>query len=515
MKTRKLRRYAIAIFLVLFGASFYSEERNNKFSSVTSIACEPVGKPLPYFHSKINYTAGVKLWERSCEDLSAEQELYDHNQLLKCSVDNKPFSHCSFKNIKLDRVDPNRYNIVEPGLSDSDQDGLFVHGLEFSVFSSYEKSSLFIRNLLDLERQQLPKRRNITDAKNWPILTKKFGVSVKNSLQNIKCDVEFTNTVILLYAYHTHSVWHLHEGLFRLWRTMKTSGALHKSNVTVIRIDKEKNIWSHREYLDVFKSVKWIHVSEVPVNSCFNDLIVVGYPQHMFDKVQRRNLDVIEYRAFMMAGLGVNEEKDCNSNLPQVTFISRRNRMHVSSWDDRVTPSGNRHIINEDTLVKSIEEKFSFQARAYSFEKMSKLDQVRIVCKSSILIGVHSGALLNTIWLKPGSLLLQTQVPGSEYGSHEIWKRPAILVHQGIGFFDMEQLAKNIGVYYKTVFSSLYRGPSKDIENCKIPLKKDLKFCFNAYKRERLVFTEGTDFTLGVEDVLQKIEIWVKTFKGF
>lgn len=142
-------------------------------------------------------------------------------------------------------------------------------------------------------------------------------------------------------------------------------------------------------------------------------------------------------------------------------------------------PCGDRHFLNEDELVKKISSMENITATAYSFEASSKQEQIKVSCRSDILNGVHSGGLLNTLWLKPGSLLLQIQVPGIEYGNHEIWKRPPLLVIQGIGYFDMEQLAENVGACYDTLYARGYDGPSDEVESCKFQVKNNAKFLEN------------------------------------
>jgi len=300
----------------------------------------------------------------------------------------------------------------------------------------------------------------------------------------------------------------MHEGLFRLWRTLWSNDLLHKS-IIVIQIDKEGDKWHHKEYLDAFKYVRWQKLTDVPMNSCFRKLHVVGYPQYMFDKVQADISEVKEYRSFMIKGLDIEESAKCYSKKIEVTFISRRNRRKAN--DGQKIPRGNRHLANEYDLIRRISSMKNINVNAYSFEALSKQEQVKVSCRSDILIGVHSGGLLNAIWLKPGSLLLQTQVPGVEYGSHEIWKRPPLLVIQAIHYFDMEQLAENVGAHYETLYASGYKGPSKEVESCKFQLRNDTKFlekCYNIFKEERSSFTAGTDFTIDSKILLAKIYNW-------
>lgn len=232
----------------------------------------------------------------------------------------------------------------------------------------------------------------------------------------------------------------------------------------------------------------------------------------MFDKSQAVVSDVREYRSFMMKGLDIKESVDCLSKKIEVTFISRRNRR--KAYEGEIVPRGDRYLLNEDELVKKMSSMENITAKAYSFESLSKQEQIKVSCRSDILIGVHSGGLLNTLWLKPGSLLLQTQVPGVEYGTREIWKRPPLLVIQGIGYFDMEQLAESVGAYYDNLYASGYHGPRKEVESCKLQAKFNTKFlekCYDIFKKERILYTAGTDFTIDANILLSKIYKWRET----
>ncbi len=480
----------------------------------TSFSCRPFSRSIPYFHTKVNISDGVKLWSEDCDQLSVEQRLVSPGQFIKCDADNKPFLDCKFVNVKLEDSDSDRAQIRERGLSIQDKDSLTFFELQFSAFMKvksrkFDDKPILIRNIIDLERQKLPKDRSKFLTDEWPILTKKFGIVLKNGSME-SCQSMFSEDVVIYYAYHTQNVWHLHEGLFRVWRTLRNNGLL-QDNITVIQIDKEGYAWNHKEYLEAFTGVHWLKLRDIPADSCFRKLHVVGYPQYMFDKVQADIFDVKEYRSFMMKGLGIKESVDCYSSKTEVTFISRRNRKKAS--DGQRVPLGDRHLRNEDVLINRISSIDNFSASAYSFEALSKQEQIRVSCRSDILVGVHSGGLLNVLWLKPGALLLQTQVPGVEYGSHEIWKRPPLLVVQGIGFFDMEQLAINVGARYETLYASGYDGPSKEVANCKFQLKNDIKFlerCYNIFKQERISYTDGTDFTVESEILLSKIFEWKK-----
>jgi hypothetical protein len=455
------------------------------------------------------------LWSEACNRLREEQLLSSPEQFTQCDTDNKPFLDCKFKNVRIEDLDINRLQKNERGLSVLDKDGLSFHKLQLSGFAKgkVEKSEanpILIRNIIDLERQQLPKERSKFQTKKWPILTKKFGLVLRTEPMD-SCSSIYSEDVIIFYAYHTQNVWHLHEGLFRIWRTMHSNGLLHKS-ITVtfssalpLRITSLAGMSGYQFYLITL-------LKDVPVNSCFRKLHVVGYPQYMFDKVQADISDVQAYRSFMMEGLDIKESIDCYSKKIEVTFISRRNRRNANTG--QTVPRGNRHLLNEDDLIKKISSIANFSASAYSFETLSKQEQVNVSCRSDILIGVHSGGLLNTLWLKTGSLLIQTQVPGVEYGSHEIWKRPPLLVIQGIGYYDMEQLAENVGAYYDNLYSIGYNGPSKEVESCKLHVKNDTKFlekCYNIFKRERILYTAGTDFTIEEPLLLSKIDKWRKS----
>lgn len=42
-------------------------------------------------------------------------------------------------------------------------------------------------------------------------------------------------------------------------------------------------------------------------------------------------------------------------------------------------------------------------------EKLSKKDQMELISKTDVLIGVHGNGLTNEIWMKPGGAVLESE----------------------------------------------------------------------------------------------------------
>eukprot|EP00227_Mantoniella_beaufortii_P018491 CAMPEP_0197581944 /NCGR_PEP_ID=MMETSP1326-20131121/5307_1 /TAXON_ID=1155430 /ORGANISM="Genus nov. species nov., Strain RCC2288" /LENGTH=469 /DNA_ID=CAMNT_0043145933 /DNA_START=452 /DNA_END=1861 /DNA_ORIENTATION=+ len=458
---------------------------------------------------------GVKLWDPGCVILNDEVKV-SIASLTSCDVDNTPFADCLLRRVSLDSIQNNRVAFRQRGMKRVDGDAFTALGRQLTArlppraFLGRGDRPLWVRNIMSLERQRLPTNRDRLNPSSWPQLTKKLGVTLSAGSSLPPCGYVFETPVVFLYAYHCSSVWHTHEGLYRLWQTMRSHDLLGRKDVTVVRIDKHRDgqpaTWPHRNYWDVF-DVKLMNVSSLEPSTCFDELYVVGYPQHLFDKRDTSAADVQEYRSFMLRGLGIREETECNSAVPSVILISRCGRLALLEHS-AMKNFGRRHMLNEERVISLLRATTKADVEAVSFELLSRKEQALKVCKASVLIGVHSGALLHTLWLKPKKILIQVQSAGEEYGTRQIWTRPHVLVTQGIGHFDMEQLAYNVGAKYFNQFVNGATGPSAVVESCTRPLLGPIKLaaCFQVFKKERAIFARGDDFRVNETEIVLKVK---------
>lgn len=66
--------------------------------------------------------------------------------------------------------------------------------------------------------------------------------------------------------------------------------------------------------------------------------------------------------------------------------------------------SRNRNLLNENKLVNFLKKN---KYEIYYFEKLSFYEQLRILKKTNTIVGPHGAGLINMLWLKPGSNIVE------------------------------------------------------------------------------------------------------------
>jgi hypothetical protein len=82
-----------------------------------------------------------------------------------------------------------------------------------------------------------------------------------------------------------------------------------------------------------------------------------------------------------------------------VTLISRRN-----------LASGNRYVINEGPLIRVLEracQAAGVQLQVVDFAELSFAEQVALMARSRVLIGIHGAGLVNTLFLPPTAAVVE------------------------------------------------------------------------------------------------------------
>ncbi|KAF7297140.1 hypothetical protein MIND_00946900 [Mycena indigotica] len=125
------------------------------------------------------------------------------------------------------------------------------------------------------------------------------------------------------------------------------------------------------------------------------------------------------------AGLQVDDAMS-TMNRPVITYISRQ------SW-------GRRMLIQADheRLVKElqkIEATYGYELHVVEAEKMTKIEQIQLASRTTILMGVHGNGLTNLVWMKPTrrSTVIEFFYPGGFAHDYEWTSRSLGLTHYGV-----------------------------------------------------------------------------------
>ncbi|PFH53395.1 hypothetical protein AMATHDRAFT_79208 [Amanita thiersii Skay4041] len=112
-------------------------------------------------------------------------------------------------------------------------------------------------------------------------------------------------------------------------------------------------------------------------------------------------------------------------NNPVITYISRQ------SW-------GRRMLIQEDheKLVRELyklKDTYGWEVNVIEAENLSRVEQIRLAARTTILMGVHGNGLTSLIWMKPTprSTVMEFFYPGGFAHDYEYTTRAVGMVHYG------------------------------------------------------------------------------------
>lgn len=63
---------------------------------------------------------------------------------------------------------------------------------------------------------------------------------------------------------------------------------------------------------------------------------------------------------------------------------------------------------SHEALVKAIET-LDVDLHVAQMERLSKKDQMELVSKADVVLGVHGNGLTNEIWMKPGGAVIESE----------------------------------------------------------------------------------------------------------
>ncbi|KAG6837606.1 hypothetical protein H0H93_006127 [Arthromyces matolae] len=113
------------------------------------------------------------------------------------------------------------------------------------------------------------------------------------------------------------------------------------------------------------------------------------------------------------------------TDVPVITYISRQ------EW-------GRRMLIKEDheKLVEELyklRDQYGFEVNVVAAEKMSRLEQIELAARTTIMMGVHGNGLTSLVWMKPTprSTVMEFFFPGGFAFDYEYTTRALGMTHYG------------------------------------------------------------------------------------
>ncbi|KAF8073639.1 hypothetical protein FPV67DRAFT_1478736 [Lyophyllum atratum] len=128
--------------------------------------------------------------------------------------------------------------------------------------------------------------------------------------------------------------------------------------------------------------------------------------------------------AIQFTGLGANTGGGTTST-PVITYISRQ------EWGRRMLIKEDHEILVEE--LYKLRDTYGFEVNVVAAEKMTRLEQIELAARTTIMMGVHGNGLTSLIWMKPSprSTVMEFFFPGGFAFDYEYTTRALGMTHYG------------------------------------------------------------------------------------
>ncbi|XP_060576003.1 uncharacterized protein LOC132733378 [Ruditapes philippinarum] len=198
--------------------------------------------------------------------------------------------------------------------------------------------------------------------------------------------------------YHTMTDWY---NTFLVTKVFK----LDPKNVTILWIDGHPAGGLDATWSTLFGDIRRIGEIRTPV--LFPNMIwgIVGYDSPLDEHYLPEVAYLEEFRNFFLSKHNIVPEDFPNCNQLNILIIWRRDYV---AHPRNPTGSVVRKIQNEDKLLKKIKSYFNgHNVKGLQIDKLSMQDQLAIISKTDILIGMHGAGLSHTLFLPRHSGLIE------------------------------------------------------------------------------------------------------------
>ncbi|KAJ7223168.1 hypothetical protein GGX14DRAFT_427098 [Mycena pura] len=133
----------------------------------------------------------------------------------------------------------------------------------------------------------------------------------------------------------------------------------------------------------------------------------------------------IRNNVIQFAGLNPVVEVASTRGRPVITYISRQ------KWGRRMLkPADHERLVLE---LRKIEAAYGYEVHIVEAEKMTRLEQLQLASRTTILMGVHGNGLTSLLWMKPTrrSTVMEFFYPGGFAHDYEWTTRALGMIHYG------------------------------------------------------------------------------------
>ncbi|KAI0030021.1 hypothetical protein K488DRAFT_55137 [Vararia minispora EC-137] len=124
------------------------------------------------------------------------------------------------------------------------------------------------------------------------------------------------------------------------------------------------------------------------------------------------------------AGLNATEGQSTRSR-PVITYISRQ------GWGRRMLIQADHDRLVEE--LYKLRDAYDYEVNVVSMDKLSRVEQLRMSGRTTIMLGVHGNGLTSLLWMKPSprSTVMEFFFPGGFAHDYEYTARALGMVHFG------------------------------------------------------------------------------------
>ncbi|KAF3431537.1 hypothetical protein FNV43_RR26268 [Rhamnella rubrinervis] len=219
---------------------------------------------------------------------------------------------------------------------------------------------------------------------------------------------------------YTGNFYHsFNEGIIPLFVTVNS--VFPNQNITLVVTDSPD--WWVQKYAELLSQITIhpiINTKTDQAAHCFPSAIV-GLISHGEMTVDPNRLPqpktLVDFRAFLRKAYNNGSEPESwnrhrKSHKPRMVVVSRKGNV-------------GRVMLNQNQVVKAA-EKVGFEVVVFEPSRKTSLNGAfRLIENSNAMLGVHGAALTHSLFLRPGSILLQVVPIGTEWLARTCFEQPA------------------------------------------------------------------------------------------
>ncbi|CAN4106591.1 unnamed protein product [Withania somnifera] len=278
-----------------------------------------------------------------------------------------------------------------------------------------------------------------------------------------KCDVKHdVPAVFFSTGGYTGNLYHeFNDGILPLYITSQ------QFNKKVVFVILEYHNWWIMKYENVLS-----HLTEYPImdfsgdkrTHCFPEAIV-GLRIHdeltVDSSLMVNNKSIRDFRDLLdraywprIRGLIQDEEREARRNMEklvllpssEIKMVTMEGKMYLKKPKVVIVArNDSRAIMNEDSLVKLIED-VGYHVEVLRPQRTTELARIyRVLNSSDVMIGVHGAAMTHFLFMRPGSVFIQIIPLGTDWAAGTYYGEPAVKL--GLKYIGYKILPKESSLY--------------------------------------------------------------------